>query len=115
MRAIARTAIAICLLSVLLLGCGSSAPMLTSDVSLRTREGVRYAVEVTVHGGRECTIQTYGVLAAHVKPFTQTTRSCAQSHPSVRPILIQVAKPVTALLVDRPMRGCPGRPARLVR
>jgi hypothetical protein len=98
-------------LAVVLGGCGSSsptvtAPTVTSDVSIRTQTGIRYAFEITERGKRECSTQTYAVIGAHSKPFTQTTRSCGPTGESSGAILIQVARPKAAFILDRPASGC---------
>lgn len=93
-------------LAAALAGCGSSAATITSAVSVRTAAGVRYSDGVTVRGSRECSIQTYGIIAPHVNPFTHTTRSCGPSSRTVGAVLIQVARPRTAFILDRPARGC---------
>jgi hypothetical protein len=103
----ARAGVATAVLAAILSGCGgSTTPTLTTEVSIRTPKGVRYSAELTARGTRECLIQNYGVIAARVKPFTRVARSCAQRSGSMRPLLIQVAKPATALILDRPPRGC---------
>ncbi len=73
---------------------------------MRTPAGVRYSAEVTVHGGRECSTQTYSVLAEHSRPFTHSVVACGASGHGGGPILIQVAKPATRLILDRPAGGC---------
>jgi hypothetical protein len=100
-----RAAVGLPVIAALLCGCGSTTPIV-SHVTLRTQAGVRYAVEVRISGGRACTFQTYTVIAAHVKPFTKTTRSCGHGNGLVGPLLIQVARPATALILDRPLHGC---------
>jgi hypothetical protein len=77
-----------------------------SHVSVRTPAGVRYSAEVTVHGGRECSTQTYSVLAEHGEPFTHSMVACGASGHGGGPILIQVVKPATRLILDRPVGGC---------
>jgi hypothetical protein len=101
------------LLAVVLVGgCGSSSPTgsstptLMSHVSMRTPAGVRYSAEITVHGARECSTQTYSVLAEHRRPFTHSTVACGVSGHAGGPILIQVARPATRLILDRPTGGC---------
>jgi hypothetical protein len=95
------------LIAVLIGGCGSSSPhTITTVVRLRTQTGIRYNAEVTLQGARECTFQTYGVIAPHVKPYTTQSRDCVDRHGPVRPRLIQIAKPSTALILDRPAHGC---------
>ena len=79
---------------------------MTSHVSVRTPAGVRYSAEVTVDGGRECSTQTYSVLAEHSKPFTRSIVACGASGHAGAPILIQVVKPATRLILDRPAGGC---------
>lgn len=101
--------IGLLLLAIGLGGCGSTSATsstIVSHVSERTASGVRYAAELRVDGTRQCLFQTYGVLAAHVKPFTQTTKACAQRRLPVGPMLVQVAKPRTAFILDRPAKGC---------
>jgi hypothetical protein len=102
------------MIAALLCGCGSSSPPppIVSHVTLRTPTGVHYAAEVRISGARTCTFQTYTVVATHAKPFTQTRRSCSESNGPVHPLLIQVAKPATALILDRPTRGC--APVRII-
>jgi hypothetical protein len=85
---------------------GSPGATLVSHVSLRTSSGVRYAAELRIQGKQECLFQTYGVLGAHLKPFQQTSRSCASTRQPVGPTLIRVVKPSTAFILDRPDRGC---------
>jgi len=98
------------MLAAVLVGCGSSTSTITSHVSARTHAGVRYSYEVTMHQGRECSTQTYGILASRAKPsfrsFTQTSRSCAPSGRPAGAILIQIRRPRTAFILDRPSRGC---------
>jgi hypothetical protein len=79
---------------------------MVSHVSVRTPAGVRYSAEVTVHGARECWTQTYSVLAGHRKPFTRSVVACGASGHAGGPILIQVAKPATRLILDRPAGRC---------
>jgi hypothetical protein len=96
------------ILAVLLGGCGSSTtPTIVSHVSVRTRAGVRFNAELRIHGPQACLFQTYAVIAPHVMPFSQTTRSCARSNAPARAMLIQVAKPVTTFILDRAAHGCP--------
>jgi hypothetical protein len=111
-------------LAAALVGCGSSGRgsagdvsvrttagdasvrTIASEVSVRTAAGVRFSDGITVHGARECSIETLGIIARRTKPFTQTTRSCAPSSRPAGAILIQVARPRIALVLDRPAGGC---------
>jgi hypothetical protein len=91
-------------------GCGSStakpAPTEVSHVAIRTRAGVRFSAEVRIRANRECFFTTYAILAPRVKPLEQATRSCGPSNQPAVPMLIEVAKPRTALILDRPTGGC---------
>jgi hypothetical protein len=97
-------------LALLLAGCGSSAPTpiptRVSNVIEATHAGVRFSAEVRIHDKRECFFTNYRILARHVKPLEQTTRSCGPSDQPAPPMLIEVARPRTVLILDRPTRGC---------
>ena len=105
-KALARLALS--MLAVLLGGCGSSGstPTVISHVSAGTDAGVRFTAEVAIHDGRECFTQHYAILARHTKPFQQTTESCAPSSRPAGPLLIEVARPRTVFIFDRPPGRC---------
>ncbi|MDQ6777391.1 MAG: hypothetical protein M3071_14495 [Actinomycetota bacterium] len=102
--------VGLAMLAFVVSGCGSSTPKpnptRVSNVIIYARTGVHFAAEVRIRDKRACFFTNYRIIAPHVKPLEQTTRSCGPSDQPALPMLIEVAKPRTIFILDRPTGGC---------
>jgi hypothetical protein len=105
--------------AVIVAGCGSSSspsnagrgsaaalPREVSHVSLRTRGGFRYTASLTSGAAGECLEESFELTGHGVEPYDHYTRACVSGIEPAGPLLIQVLKPRTAVILDRPAGGC---------